>query len=183
MADAAGGGPGRVAGAGQGAAGRRVLEGSQARPPEASAQPAWACCSRVCVERCSMLMLAAFGGVCSNGGTSARVRSVVGDGVRAHERVLAGLVRAVCSVARCACHADDRVEGRVCRNGTMGEKGGKNFSAAPNLASAHLAIRSAEPHQRSLSHVSVKSFWLLALHMLTSAHSHVGSLAAIRPLG
>ena len=69
-----------------------------------------------------MLMLAAFGGVCSNGGASARVRSVVGDGVRAHECVLAGLARARCSVAQCACHAGDRVEGRVCRNGTMGER-------------------------------------------------------------
>ena len=45
-----------------------------------------------------MLMLAAFGGVCSNDGASARVRSVVGDGVRAHECVSASLARARCIV-------------------------------------------------------------------------------------
>ena len=69
-----------------------------------------------------MLMLAAFGGVCSNDDASARVRSVVGDGVRAHERVSAGLARAWCSVAQCACCAGDRVEERVCRNGGPWER-------------------------------------------------------------
>ena len=59
-----------------------------------------------------MLVLAAFGGVCSNGGASVRVCSVVGDGARAHGCVLAGLARARCSVAQYACHAGDRVEGR-----------------------------------------------------------------------
>ena len=67
-------------------------------------------------------MLAAFGGVCSIGGASARVRSVVGDGVCAHERVSVGLARARCSVVQRARRAGDRVEERVCRNGTMGRE-------------------------------------------------------------
>ena len=80
-----------------------------------------------------MLLLAAFGGVCSIGGASARVRSVVpqvqvvGDGVCAHERVSVGLARARCSVAQRARRAGDRVEERVCRSGTMGERGGSFF--------------------------------------------------------
>ena len=110
MAGAADGGLGCVAGVGQEAAGRRVLEGPRGRPSVAPGQPASACCRCVHVEICSMLMLAAFGGVCSIGGASARVRSVVGDGVCAHERVSAGLARARCSVAQRARRAGDRVE-------------------------------------------------------------------------
>ena len=98
MAGAAGGGLGCVTGVGQEAAGRRVLEGPRARPSAASGQPASACCRCVYVENCSMLMLAAFGGVCSIGGASVCVRNVMVDGVCAHERVSAGLVRAGCSV-------------------------------------------------------------------------------------
>ena len=129
MAGAADGGLGCVAGAGQGAAGRRALEGPHARPSVAPGQPAPACCRCLCVEKCSMSMLAAFGGLCSIGGASVRVRSVVGDGVRVHECVSAGLARARCSVAQRARRAGDRVEERVRRNGTMGrERDGKNFT-------------------------------------------------------
>ena len=129
MAGAADGGLGCVTGVGQEAAGRRVLEGPCARPSVAPGQPASACCRCVHVEICSMLMLAAFGGVCSIGGASARVRSVVGDGVCAHERVSVGLARARCSVVQRARRAGDRVEERVCRNGTMGGRGGSVFQS------------------------------------------------------
>ena len=129
MAGAAGGGFGCVTGVGQEAAGRRVLEGPRARPSVASGQAASACCRCVYVENCSMLMLAAFGGVCSIGGASGCVRSVVGDGVCAHERVSAGLARARYSVVQRACRAGDRVEERVCRSGVMGERGGSFFSS------------------------------------------------------
>ena len=74
-----------------------------------------------------MMVLAAFGGVCSIGGASVCVRSVVGDGVCAHERVSAGLARARCSVVQRARRAGDRVEERVCRSGVMGESGGSFF--------------------------------------------------------
>ena len=127
MAGAADGGLGCVTGVGQEAAGRRVLEGPCARPSVAPGQPASACCRRVHVEICSMLMLAAFGGVCSIGGASARVRSVVGDGVCAHERVSVGLARARRSVAQRVRRAGDRVEERVCRSGVMGERGARKF--------------------------------------------------------
>ena len=133
MAGAADGGLGRVAGAGQGAAGRRALEGPHARPPVAPGQPAPACCRCLCVEKCSMSMLAAFGGVCSICGASVRVCSVVGDGVCAHECVSAGLARARCSVVQRARRAGDRVEERVCRNGTMGRERGKIFQVAGDI--------------------------------------------------
>ena len=87
-----------------------------------------------------MLMLAAFGGVCSIGGASARVRSVVGDGVCAHERVSVGLARARCSVAQRARRAGDRVEERVCRNGTMGERGGSFFIYVLQYVSGQLGL-------------------------------------------
>ena len=140
MAGAADGGLGCVAGAGQGAAGRRALEGPHARPPVAPGQPAPACCRCLCVEKCSMSMLAAFGGVCSICGASVRVRSVVGDGVCAHECVSAGLARARCSVVQRARRAGDRVEERVCRNGTMGRERGKIFLVHSHIHSGTVHV-------------------------------------------
>ena len=120
------------------------MQGHQSVAP---GQPAPACCRCVCVEKCSMPMLAAFGGVCSIGGASVRVRSVVGDGVCAHECVSAGLARARCSVVQRARRAGDRVEERVCRNGTMGRGRGKIIYIRSTRYSTRNTDPSDGPHR------------------------------------
>ena len=105
MAGAADGGLGRVAGAGREAAGRRAFKarthGHQLR--QASLQR---CAGAAWVwQECSFLVLAALGGVCSNGGAAVLARSDVGVGVRVQECVLARMAcarRIVLCGAACA---------------------------------------------------------------------------------
>ena len=112
MAGAADGGLGRVAGAGREAAGRRAFKarthGHQLR--QASLQR---CAGAAWVwQECSFLVLAALGGVCSNGGAAVLARSDVGVGVRVQECVPARMACARRVVVQRAHLARDRVEER-----------------------------------------------------------------------
>ena len=127
MAAAADGGLGCVAGAGQGAVGRRARRASHARPPAASGALAVVCWSAVSVEKWRWSMFAAFCAVHDGGGEAVRERDGVGVGVRAQERVLDGLVRARCVVVLRVRLAGGRVVERGCRRGAMGQRGGGFF--------------------------------------------------------
>ena len=127
MAAAADGGLGCVAGAGREAAGRRARRASPARPSAASGALAVVCWSAVSVEKLGLSMFAAFCAVHGDDGAAVREWGGVGVGVRVQERVLDGLVRARCVVVQRVRLAGDRVVGRGCRRGAMGQRGGGNF--------------------------------------------------------
>ena len=117
MAGAADARLGRLAGVAQVAAGPRCRAGPSAWLAAAPGECAAACFGAVCVENSSLAMLAAFGGECSNGGAAVSVCSVVGGGMRDHERAVVILVRARRVVAQRVRLAVGRVVERGCRGG------------------------------------------------------------------
>ena len=76
------------------------------------------------MEKLGLSMFAAFCAVHGDDGAAVREWGGVGVGVRVQERVLDGLVRARCVVVQRVRLAGDRVVGRGCRRGAMGQRGG-----------------------------------------------------------